>query len=295
MISGWRHLCSPSWQEHNFDERIPMYKGMYVAVTGALSAQKKLDTIANNLANINTAGFKGDRLIFESYLSKSDKGVGASTAGPGELAVGNMRHAEYVVTDQGYSDFSQGAIRVTGNPMDAAINGKGFFSVMTYSGERYSRSGEFSIGPTGELTLGEGNLVLSDQDQPIHVSDGMVHIDEEGNVWVKGGATLPVGGDGSSMNSVHGLHVGRLKMVDLKEPYSLSKEGNGMYRADNPEDVFMAQNVSIKQGALESSNVNMIGEMTQMIKGQRLFDTFQKAIQANDQMTTQLILQVGKP
>ena len=137
-----------------------MYKSMYVAASGAMASQKKLDTIANNLANVNTPGFKNDKIAFESYLNKQR----THAAGVSSIKNPNpayMRQAEYVSPSQQYTDFSQGPIRVTDSPLDIALHGDGFITVMTYEGERYTRNGTLQVGPNGELVTPSGHVVVS--------------------------------------------------------------------------------------------------------------------------------------
>jgi flagellar basal-body rod protein FlgF len=259
---------------------------MYVAVSGAIASQQRLDVIANNLANVNTTGFKADQALFESYMPN----VGG-TPEPGTLPGDANRSAEYTIAENSYTKFEEGAIRTTGAPLDVALKGDGFFSVMTYRGERFTRAGDFTVGPNGELVTKAGDLVLSDQDRPIFINDGLASIDDEGNVWVEG-ASLGGGIDGRC--SPMGDFAGRLKVVDFEKPYRLHKEGGGLFVAENP-DAARPSGATVKAEHLETSNVNMIGEMTQLITNSRTFETIQKAITENDQMTSQLLLKVARP
>lgn len=275
-----------------FDERNFMYKSMYVAASGALASQKKLDTIANNLANVNTPGFKNDKLVFESYLSKQKTGAPgvSSMKNPNPT---NMRQAEYVSPAEQYTDFSQGPVRVTDSPLDIALKGPGFISVMTYEGERYTRNGTMQVGPNGELVTSAGHAVVSDTGQAIYVNNGFVTIDEGGNVWVDGG---PGSGyfNGKLPSGIFGEHIGRIKLVDFPKPYGLVKEGNGLFRAPDPYEAVAPDRLRVLQGHLEGSNVNMIQSMTAMIQNQRIMETYKKAIQESDRMTSTLILQISR-
>lgn len=267
-----------------------MYKSMYVAVAGALASQKKLDTIANNLANVNTPGFKNDKLVFESYLNKQ-RAAGASPAN--NLNPAYMRQAEYVSPAEQYTDFTQGSLRKTGSSLDIALQGDGFISVVTYQGERYTRNGTMQVGPNGELVTSAGHAIASDTGRAIYVSDGFVTIDEEGNVWVSGGSGSGQF-EGQLSSGTFGEHAGRIKLVDFPKPYGLAKEGNGLFRASEPEEGFAPRNLRILQGHLEGSNVNMIRSMTEMIENQRITETYKKAIQESDRMTSTLILQISR-
>ncbi len=265
-----------------------------MAGTGAFQAQKRLDTIANNLANMNTPGFKSDQLVFESYLNKHVSGA-PKVSTPQKPMPGYMRQSEYVVTSQQYTDFTQGPIRTTGNPLDVALNGDGFLAVATNNGERYTRNGSLQVGPNGELVTGEGHVVLDDTDSPIYVNDGAITIDDTGNIWV-GDPSLGSDTESSAYyDGAFGVHVGRLKIVDFPRPYKLEKEGNGLLRAYDPGEIYTPTNVEVIQKHLESSNVNMINQVTDMIEIQRMTETYQKAIRESDSMTSRLLQQVGRP
>lgn len=267
-----------------------MYKGMYVAVSGALAALKRLDTVANNLANMSTPGFKSDSLVFESYLNKEVAKTAPSTK---EEAMNPefMRQAEYVVPAEQYTDFSQGPMRTTGNPLDVALEGDGFLAVMTYEGERYTRGGALKVGPSGELVTNSGHMVLDDRDRPIYVNDGFVTIDESGAVWVSGGTNMA---DADLPEGSFGVLAGRLKLVDFEKPYRLEKQGDGLFRAGDPAGAVMPDRLKAMQGYLEDSNVNMIRSMTEMIELQRMTETYQKAIRQSDEMTQLGITRVGQ-
>ena len=261
-----------------------MYKDMYVALSGAVGMQKRLDVVANNLANVSTPGFKADNIVFESYLSKKLKETeGQST--PQNPKPEFMRQDEYVVASEQYTDHTQGAARVTENPLDIALAGEGFLAVMTYDGERYTRAGSMKVGARGELATEEGAPVLDENDRLIYVNDGFVTIDEEGHVYVRG----DTGGEGGE-----GRLAGKLKLVDFAQPYRLVKEGSGLFRAYDPADMVSPRNLKVHQGHLENSNVEMIREMTAMIEVQRMTEAFQKAIQSSDQMSGTLISQIGR-
>lgn len=270
-----------------------MQKGMYVAASGFIAAEKRLDTITNNLANMNTAGFKADRLVFQSYLS-SAKGAPSGVSTTQNPNPAYMRHSEYVVPSEQYTDHTAGPVKVTGNTFDLALNGDGFFAVMTSKGERYTRSGSFHVGPNGELLTADGAIALNEQDQPIIVNNGTVTIDESGTVFIHNDASADPSGE-SNMDEGHaGTNAGKLKIVDFMKPYSLAKEGGGLFAAQNPNEAMTAPDTKVIQGSLEQSNVNMIFEMTDLIRNQRLAETYQKAITEQDNMTDRLIINVGR-
>ncbi|VAX23552.1 Flagellar basal-body rod protein FlgF [hydrothermal vent metagenome] len=256
-----------------------MEKGSYVAVSGMLAAQRKLDTLTNNLANLSTPGFKADQMTFESYLAKSGRGEATpEQAGP------TAGDTEYVATTGTYTNFEQGSIRTTGNPLDVALKGDGFLAVMTYEGERYTRAGRLQVAEDGALVTGDGHPVLDASNRMIFVNDKLVTIDDDGSVWLTDNEDR----DGEV------LSAGKMKLVTPIDMKRLHKEGNGLFSVPDGEEIFTASNIRVVQGSLEGSNVNMIKEMTDIIMGQRMAETYKKIVQQNDQLTTTLILQVGR-
>ncbi|MBF0635296.1 MAG: flagellar basal-body rod protein FlgF, partial [Nitrospinae bacterium] len=245
-----------------------MHKGMFVAASGFIAAEKRLETITNNLANMNTAGFKADRMVFQSYLAGAkDQPVGAST--PTNPNPAYMRHSEYVIPSEQYTDHSAGPIKSTGNPLDLTLDGDGFFAVMTENGERYVRSGSFHVGPNGELVTANGAIVLNDQNKAIIVGAGTITIGEDGVVRSQTDFDGDPSGDPTMDDASTGKDLGKLKVVDFGKPYTLKKEGGGLYAASDPNEALQACDTKVMQGHLEQSNVNMIMEMTELIKNQR--------------------------
>lgn len=270
-----------------------MHKGMYVAASGFIAAEKRLDTITNNLANMNTAGFKADRMVFQSYLAGA-KGQPPGVSTPANPNPAYMRQSEFVIPSEQYTDHSAGPIKATGNPLDLTLGGDGFFAVMTAGGERYIRSGSFHVGPNGELVTANGAVVLNDQNKAIIVGGGTITIDENGVIRSQNDSGADPSGDPAMDDASSGQDLGRLKVVDFAKPYTLKKEGGGLFRASDPNEAVQPQDTKVMQGHLEQSNVNMIMEMTELIKNQRLAETYQKAITEHDNMTDRLIINVGR-
>jgi len=290
---SWHHLCFYRLCVGLFDsERIPsMQKGMYVAASGFIAAEKRLETITNNLANMNTAGFKADRMVFQSYLAgaKGQPSDASSAANPNSAY---MRQSEYVVPAEQYTDHSPGPVKPTGNPLDLTLAGDGFFAVMTSNGERYVRSGSFHVGPNGELVTANGAIVLNEQNQSIIVGGGNISIDGNGVITSQNNSGTEPAGNPAMNDASNGQDLGKLKIVDFGKPYTLKKEGGGLYSASDPNEAIKPQDTKVMQGHLEQSNVNMIMEMTELIKNQRLAETYQKVITEQDNMTDRLIVNV---
>jgi flagellar basal-body rod protein FlgG len=268
-----------------------MHKGMYVAASGFIASEKRLETITNNLANMNTAGFKADRMVFQSYLAGA-KGQPSGVSTPANPNPAYMRQSEYVVPAEQYTDHTPGTVKATGNPLDLSLAGDGFFAVMTPNGERYVRSGSFQVGANGELVTANGAIVLNEQNKSIIVGSGTINITENGSITSKNDSRTDPAGDPAMNDSSTGQDLGKFKIVDFAKPYTLKKEGGGLYSATDPNEAIKPQDTKVMQGHLEQSNVNMILEMTELIKNQRLVETYQKVITEHDTMTDRLIVNV---
>ncbi len=245
-----------------------MNSGMYSALAGDINMLDKLNVVANNLANINTVGFKKDRVSFEKVLDN----VNNQTGGNGVLTDDTILARENVFTD-----FTTGPIKQTGNVLHMALDGDGFFAVNTPQGTAYTRQGNFQRDKNGMLTTVDGYVVQGKGGGTISIPGGKLDIDKSGNV------------------SVDGTSVGAINIVDFQKPYQLLKTGKALFLPANPQDTPQpAQNTSVLQGYIEDSNVNSIVEMTQIIDCNRSFESCQRAIRSYDDMAGQAI-QLGKP
>lgn len=225
-----------------------MISGIYQLIDGCLVHDLRYETVANNLANQNTNAFKKDIISFNQTLTMN-----------------------YVSE----TDFEPGPVRYTGNELDVALAGKGFFKIQTSAGVRYSRDGAFTINAQGELTTPKGDAVLG-QNGPLKIEGKTVAFKNDGQVFVDGAA------------------VDRLAVVDFESPQLLRKEGNGYYVHQGEDSgISNVQKVDLKQGYLESSNVNPTEEMIQMLEAFRAFESAQKAIQSIDELTSKMINDQG--
>ncbi len=244
-----------------------MSGAMYLAAAGALVQQLRLEMLANDVANVNTLGYKGERSVFrmpqedrEPILASVDQVQTLSPyAPPFETAI----------------DFSQGALQQTGNPLDVAIDGDGFFSIETPDGQQYTRQGGFTVNSEGVLTTHDGYPVLGEGGE-ITITQGTVEIDSQGVIYVDGD------------------EVGQLQIIDFEKRNQLMKVGNGRFVTTDPEAVqTRPENYTISQGFVETANVNPIRAMTEMIETSRIFDAYQKVIQSADEATGKSIKDVG--
>jgi len=222
--------------------------GINGLVDGTLIQQLRCDTIANNLANLGTKGFKRDILAFDEVLTMK------------------MNSA---------TDFSQGPTQRTGNPLDLALDGPGFFKVETEKGVRYTRNGAFTLDQEHYLVTRSGDRLLG-EGGPITISGHEVSVGIDGEI------------------RVDGVTAGRISLVDFENHRVLRKEGGTYYACDSDaEEVPVPARTSLSQGALEESNVDVTGEMIRMVEAFRAFETMQKGIQSIDEMTGKLINDPG--
>ncbi|WP_094603931.1 Flagellar basal-body rod protein FlgG [Sporomusa silvacetica DSM 10669] len=245
-----------------------MIRGIYTAASGMLAETTRADTIANNLANGNTAGYKKDVAISKDFASVLIQRINDGPEAPviGGLGVGTV--IDEIATIQ-----STGAMRYSGNPLDFAIDGKGFFAVQTAAGIRYTRNGAFTRNGRGRLVTADGQEVLG-QNGPITLPDGgQVTVDSTGNV------------------SVEGATVGQLRVVEFDNERELIKEGANLFQAPNNGRQATGK---VSQGFLEQSNVNVISEMVNLISGYRAYELNAKTVQTHDQLLDKAVNEVGK-
>ncbi len=239
------------------NDEVPMSNdsGFYAAVSGAIAQERRMELLTNNLANINTPGYKKDTLSFRSQLTAAEKSQGL----PGLVAVSKFR-----------TDFSQGGIRYSGNPLDLAIDGKGFFEIITENGVRYTRQGNFSLNSLNQLVTQSGDRV-SGSGGPLVLDGSQITISKDGEV------------------TVDGILAGKIKIVNFADLSKLQKVGDGMFRnAGGSGNLTGDVSSSIQQKAIELSNVNLVQEMVRMIELSRMYESYQKSIQSMDEVTRRL-------
>lgn len=266
-------------------------KGLYTAVSGSMAQNLRLETVANNLANVNTPGFKKDTQIFREYLTANEKPPGVIQVPKVPASVESFYDMQggdksYVDSAGSYSDFSQGGLKSTGNALDLAIDGKGFFEVASPRGVRFTRNGSFSIDGQGQLVNKEGWPILKKAEPGLAPDQRVIKIPV--------GTRLDISDAGEV--SADGELLGQISLVEVSDLDSLHKEGASAYGLKpnmNPQ-ITNVQRPNLKQGFVESSNVNVVQEMTDMISATRLFESTQKAIQAYDSMADKLVNVVPK-
>lgn len=218
-------------------------------------AIKFQDTRAQNIANANTVGYQRRIASAEAFSTSLRAAAGLTLPD----------YKEEV-------DHSPGMIRHTGQELDLAIDGKGWFTLETDRGERYSRNGEFRIDRDGQLSAFDGTPVLGEA--------GPIILDP---------ARGPVAVDSRGEMTQDNESIGRLRVVQFQDDRNLVPEGDGRYRASPNDEPAVATDSEVQQGYLEHSNVNVIDEMVQMISGFRAFEAAQKAMMANDRIHAERI------
>lgn len=275
-----------------------MLRGLYTAASGMITEQARTDTIANNLANVNTSGYKRDVAVNEEFsamllrrinddnaqddgkmpnLQNVDAarnyfvpGIDGSAPTVGELGRGS-RIAEIAV------DREQGALENTGNNLDLAITGDGYFLINTSQGIRYTRDGNFYRSAAGQLVTANNQAVLGINGRPINIPPDAVEIN--------------IGADGTV--DANGQNVGRIQLASFADRRALLKEGNNLYRPQNGAQPQQATG-SIQQGFLERSNVNVAKEMVELITNYRTYEADSKALTTQDSLLDKAVNDVGR-
>ncbi len=280
-----------------------MLRGIYTGAAGMVVQQNRLDALSNNLANVDTTGYKRDTPIQKAFPEllirrMSDDGVRqfplrSFPVGSFDVAPVVGRVGTGVETNEYFTVFSQGGLRQTENPFDLALEGRGFYVVDTPYGERYTRNGSFLIGAEGMLVTKQGYPVLG-EDGPIHLKLNNFVVDEDGVIYEN--ATFA--DDPQRLVSMREnewddtVEVDRLRIVDMRNIRYLRKQGDSFWTTtEESGDAFtmIADRPKVRQGFLESSNVNPVTEMVQLIEVNRAYEANQRAIQSHDEMTARLI------
>ena len=263
-------------------------KNIWVPLSGQIAQQRKVETIANNIANANTNGFKKDQLAFKEHLTALSKGADIVDLPRKEWRPDDFYRSQggenaFVKVDGSYTDFEQGPLKPTNNPLDMALFGKGFFEVLTPNGIRYTRSGNFSINKEGELVTPQGFKVIgaSAEDSiespnsitPLKIPlTSKININKQGEIFNKDGL------------------IGKISVSEFKDLHTLKKEGGNLFINNHPENK-LTENISttVNQGFVEGSNVNAIKEMSELINAHRHFENIQKAVKTYDQISGQIV------
>jgi flagellar basal-body rod protein FlgF len=242
-----------------------MENAQLVGLSRQVALRRELDVIANNLANINTAGFKRESVLFETYLMP----IAEDSHG-----VRRDRHLEYVHDRATLRDVAPGAFEQSGDPLDLAIQGDGWFTVRTPEGERYTRAGAFQVSAAGELVTSDGHPVLG--------LGGAVQIPADGDVAIAPDGTVSVGGQ----------DVDRLRLVAFDGPGQLTAEGSALFRAEAAPKP--AEGARVSQGMIERSNVRGVAEMTRLIEVTRAYTSLSRVLDRADELRTDSVSKLAQ-
>lgn len=234
------------------------------AASGLQSRMEALDMVANNLANTTTGGFKLDREFYSLFTAAENEGDETLTKLP--------------LIQKQWTDFSQGVLAPTGNPLDVALSGKGFFVVNGPAGPLYTRNGSFQLSPSGQLTTSEGYAVRDTNGQPIQTqSQDPLEITPDGSITQDGQA------------------IGQLQVVNFQDPSTLQKMGNSYFLPSDPKNVPTAvADTTVVQGKTENSNVAPAESAVRLVGLMRQFEMLQKAITITSDMNKQALTEVAR-
>ncbi len=250
-----------------------MLRSLYIAGTGMLVQRKKMDVLTNNIANVETSGYKQDQLLSRSFADVLlDRTNDPSVLNMSNV-VGRQNYGTHI--DEVVVSFEQGNLEETGMLTDMAIEGSGFFVVSTPNGARYTRDGGFGINNEGFLVNCDGYKVQG-INGPINVGTEEFSVDEQGNV------------------AVAGTVVGQLKIVSFNNLDGLRKEGENLYINYTNQRVYTDNTSTIIQGSLESSNVDITEQIVNMMEISRSYELNQKMVKMIDESLAKAVNEVGR-
>lgn len=297
--------------------------GLWTAVSGAAAQAQQVETIANNLANADTLGFKKDAPVFREYLATLER-----EKGPQDIPQGPIKEKEFypldgrdqafVIVDGTYTNFKQGNLRVTNSPLDVAMDGPGFIEVSTPAGIRYTRQGSLKVAMDGRLVTNEGYPVLASQPgglarQPAAIAQqggqgGQDLLATQGGVAAEQAQeaaarfiNLRDRGTQFSISEQGEIYAGdqlvaKLGVVEFGDLNKLRKAGGGLFENKDAANVVSneARKTVVRQGVLETSNVNPVEEMTNLIKANRLYEQDMKAMKTFGELLGREANDIGK-
>ena len=276
-----------------------MQEAIYSAVFGALSNEHRMNIISNNLANVSTTGYKRDEVTFKDvfipfahdYILDSKEHLRSKPLWPDADVIAKTRLSEHK------TEFGQGVLRQTGAPLDLAIQGDGFFKILTPDGVRYTRNGHFNKMPDGQIVDGNGNPLLGTSGPIFLPETGVVEVDQAGNL------------------SAGGTQVDTIALVRFDNMRGVIKDGQNLFKlsediranelpltpgeaeiVEGPDGTPRTRVAAVvQQGYLESSNVEIVTEMVRMIEVNRVFEAYQKVMRGSQDMDSSLVRSMGKP
>ncbi len=232
-----------------------------------IALRRQMDVVANNLANLNTFGFKGEKVLFEDFIMPE--------ASDRTFPFGD-RDVHFTADWATMHDLQPGAINETGNAFDIALEGPGYLSVQTQNGLAYTRNGALHLNASGTLVTSDGDPVLSNGGPITFTSDE---------------TDISIGANGAVMSSAG--TKGRLSVVEFNEPQSLTHLGGSLYRASTADPGQTAVETKVHQGAIERSNVSGVAEMAEMVDVNRAYQLVAQIIKNQDDLRQKAIQKLG--
>jgi flagellar basal-body rod protein FlgF len=276
-----------------------MDKGIYTALSGGIARAHEVELLANNLANVNTPGFKRDTGTFNEYLTelrRHDSVEGLKREIENAALEGRPSgDKSFVEMDGVYTDFRPGSLQKTSRDLDFAVEGKGFFEVLTPAGVRYTRQGNFTLDGEGRLVNSSGHLVLSKDPRVGQLTTGVFEpTSPEARVIQLGQLGKPeVTPDGRILQG--GAEVATLSLVEFHEPQWLEKQGHSLFRNTNMDNLRQTQTESrVQQGFLEASNVNPVREMTKLIEATRAYESQLQTIKTYGEIDSRSVNDIAR-
>jgi flagellar basal-body rod protein FlgF len=252
-----------------------MDNSQLVGLSRQVVLMRHLDVVSNNIANMNTTGFKADNMLFEEHLASAARATHTN---------GRLTNVSFVHDRGIWRDFSQGPVQATGNPLDIAIVGEGFLTVQTPDGERYTRNGSLQIAANGQLVTNDGFTVLG-ENGPItfQQTDRNVAISKDGRITVNEGS-----------NTITEGVRGKLRVVRFAQPQNLQKDGLSNFVAPEGTVAQPVTNVIIQQAVLEKSNINAVLEMTRLIDITRTYTQIATMLQQQHELRQSAIQKLAE-
>lgn len=250
-----------------------MIRGLYAAVSASKAHETRLGTLLNNVANVQTTGYKQDKTanrgFYEMLISRLSRSPFSMVTHSelGTMATGTGAAVPIV-------DFSQGSPVETGRPLDLALNGPGFLAVQTPEGVRYTRDGNLRTDASGLLTQADGSPVLG-VDGPLHLGQGSLRIDDSGAIFVDGEP------------------AGRLRLVEIP-PEAMKKAGSNYFEALDEAAVRDPEHTAVSQGFLESSNVDPARTVMELMEIVRSYAAAQECLRLQDEMLGRAVSEIGR-
>jgi flagellar basal-body rod protein FlgF len=242
----------------------PMDNTLLVSLSQQLAAYRSMDVIANNMANINTSGYKRESMQFAEYVAQVQPSEGET----------GMQKISFVQDKGTVMDLTQGSLTHTGSQFDLAINGPGYFTVKTAAGNRYTRDGHFTLDANGRVVTEKGDALQGDGgDITVTSDDGDIHIANDGTITGARG------------------QLGQIKLADFANDGALQKEGASLYSTDQTPTVVATPMIS--QGSLEESNVQPVIEMSHMMDVLRNYQTTASLMQTQEDLMRSAIDKLG--